>query len=806
MPREKHSRAESAAPPESAVDVNAPRTLRSARNQQLPALYRRVRETVPKNKEQGSVASSVVRFGPPVGQPNSNKKKDRTSKTSNPNDQPVAEGDRHAKEPSSKDKAIVSGMKFGPPVGQLRDDKKKDRTSKAGDQNDKPLIQTRKEHVMPPPAPAPAPAPPSQSSADDEPVTRSKLPGDDIQPSDTRIPCPSSPRGNWPLAHIPPDGSPLAWRKVTINHMQPHVSMGIDEGEEEEDQQESEGPKDEENKAGEGSNTGDEEQYHEAYYEYHSSPGSDSDYSATERKCISQEKNARNLRHGPSRSQGKKTKAPTAGLEKSQLMGWPLKPGPLPVAAAEGIEALQAMVIERAESLGREFGKSRWEIFIAAGLGLKAGHKENPANVYRKWYYAAHEKPENMSMTEFNRIIDVNYKALYDGVADDDYEAREKIWKPIRDFERTLNIPINRTLKSVAARAEAYSVAGEMQILGAVCYVGPEAEGQQVSGLFTGTPAIAKFNNFRDGLRHLGMPKMVSNISAIARKPGETERDRKRRALKILVGERIGPYVPLYTADVADVYDGPTDDELEARAHKSSKKGKDSGDSEGGFDPEWEVHPWRPDWCRLPDDDPRKDTLPLITDIDGEAVSILSDSAAWRPQFNPVHKARRAKEDPAVPSERPCKRTRDDSEDDEAVLNRIWAEYGPEAAHVQIPDNREHTRHDNQKRDPPRPPSTRPQPERHQAGGDHRQDLDQSRRNPAGPSQHRSEQREEHRVRQAKGSRRRSPVNPSPTDDQQNADERSSSPPLSYYDPSYETSQSRSHFYGAPGDVVFHDD
>jgi hypothetical protein len=32
-----------------------------------------------------------------------------------------------------------------------------------------------------------------------------------------------------------------------------------------------------------------------------------------------------------------------------------------------------------------------------------------------------------------------------------------------------------------------------MQILGAVCYVGPEAEGQQVLGLFTGTPAIAKW-------------------------------------------------------------------------------------------------------------------------------------------------------------------------------------------------------------------------------------------------------------------------------------------------------------------------
>jgi hypothetical protein len=55
-------------------------------------------------------------------------------------------------------------------------------------------------------------------------------------------------------------------------------------------------------------------------------------------------------------------------------------------------------------------------------------------------------------VTEFNRIVDVNYKALYDGVADDNYEAREKIWKPIRDFERTLEIPINRTLKSVAAR------------------------------------------------------------------------------------------------------------------------------------------------------------------------------------------------------------------------------------------------------------------------------------------------------------------------------------------------------------------
>jgi hypothetical protein len=212
--------------------------------------------------------------------------------------------------------------------------------------------------------------------------------------------------------------------------------MGFDEGEEEEVPGENEEPQDEGSEAGEGSNTGDEEQYHEAYYERTSTPqvicigpntfffitdqsnsGSDSDYSATERKRISREKKARDQKYGPSKSQGMKTKVPTARPEESvgaskmptsrdeggtlndditeQLKGWPLKPGPLPAEAAEGIEALQTMVIERAEALGREFGKSRREILIAAGLGLKGGRKENPANVYRKWYYATHQKPEN---------------------------------------------------------------------------------------------------------------------------------------------------------------------------------------------------------------------------------------------------------------------------------------------------------------------------------------------------------------------------------------------------------------------------
>jgi hypothetical protein len=114
------------------------------------------------------------------------------------------------------------------------------------------------------------------------------------------------------------------------------------------------------------------------------------------------------------------------------------------------------------------------------------------------------------------------------------------------------------------------------------------------------------------------------------------------------------------------------------------------------------VHPHDIDWCKIPDDDPRKATLPLIIDVDGEAVSVLSDSTAWVvsrdelveskcadlekwPQFNPVHKGRCTKEDPAPTLERPRKRIRDDSEDDEAVLDRIWAECGPEAAHI---DNR----------------------------------------------------------------------------------------------------------------------
>ncbi|KAF9232331.1 hypothetical protein BU15DRAFT_67559 [Melanogaster broomeanus] len=115
---------------------------------------------------------------------------------------------------------------------------------------------------------------------------------------------------------------------------------------------------------------------------------------------------------------------------------------------------------------------------------------------------------------------------------------------------------------------------------------------------------------------------------------------------------------------------GPMEDELEARAQKASKK-----------------------------------------DIDGNPVSVPSNSAAWlqdelvelltlKSGLNMVHGGHNIKEDPCAkedlctkedPPECSWKRARDDSkdDDDEAVLEHIWAKCVPNVADMQVSNHRE---------------------------------------------------------------------------------------------------------------------
>ena len=59
-----------------------------------------------------------------------------------------------------------------------------------------------------------------------------------------------------------------------------------------------------------------------------------------------------------------------------------------------------------------------------------------------------------MTIHQYNRVIDEAYMDLYRGIPLDDDEAREKIWKPIREFASTLDIPIDRTIKSISSKVQ----------------------------------------------------------------------------------------------------------------------------------------------------------------------------------------------------------------------------------------------------------------------------------------------------------------------------------------------------------------
>ena len=57
-------------------------------------------------------------------------------------------------------------------------------------------------------------------------------------------------------------------------------------------------------------------------------------------------------------------------------------------------------------------------------------------------------------MNQYNRVVDEAYKDLFKGIPLDDDDAREKIWKPIREFASTPDISINRTIKSISSRVQ----------------------------------------------------------------------------------------------------------------------------------------------------------------------------------------------------------------------------------------------------------------------------------------------------------------------------------------------------------------
>lgn len=77
---------------------------------------------------------------------------------------------------------------------------------------------------------------------------------------------------------------------------------------------------------------------------------------------------------------------------------WVCVSGPLPQAARDEAQKLGRYIVKQANSLGRKYKKSRREIMLAAGLGVRTSRPDDSLiNIYRRWY-ATHYPNEKRCM------------------------------------------------------------------------------------------------------------------------------------------------------------------------------------------------------------------------------------------------------------------------------------------------------------------------------------------------------------------------------------------------------------------------
>ncbi|KIO01261.1 hypothetical protein M404DRAFT_28803 [Pisolithus tinctorius Marx 270] len=184
------------------------------------------------------------------------------------------------------------------------------------------------------------------------------------------------------------------------------------------------------------------------------------------------------------------------------------KPGNLSTAVLDEIRAFAKDVKTMAEELGRWHGRSTRDILVAAGFSVKASHtKINEANLFRLWYWAMQPKPDGADRNSINNLITKEYNTLMIGIPKDDFAARRERLKAVYEWsESSSTVPTNRSVKSIAARVdnaktqfsglvEAWSNLEDIEIVGAVMYVGQDPAGRQTSGIFGGSEMIRNFIN-----------------------------------------------------------------------------------------------------------------------------------------------------------------------------------------------------------------------------------------------------------------------------------------------------------------------
>jgi hypothetical protein len=71
---------------------------------------------------------------------------------------------------------------------------------------------------------------------------------------------------------------------------------------------------------------------------------------------------------------------------------WEIVSGPFSNAARLEAQQFGLLVSEMAEKIARKYKKSRREVMLAAGLGVRAARARNPFNMFKKWYAHHHSR------------------------------------------------------------------------------------------------------------------------------------------------------------------------------------------------------------------------------------------------------------------------------------------------------------------------------------------------------------------------------------------------------------------------------
>ncbi|KAI6009633.1 hypothetical protein F5J12DRAFT_782131 [Pisolithus orientalis] len=148
------------------------------------------------------------------------------------------------------------------------------------------------------------------------------------------------------------------------------------------------------------------------------------------------------------------------------------KLGNLSTAALDEICAFVKDIKMTAEELGWQCRRSTCDILVTAGFSVKASHtKINEANLFCSWYWATQPKPDG-------------------GIPKDDFMARREKLKAIYEWTR-----VDNAKTQFSGLAEVWSNLEDIEIVGAVMYVGQDPAGHQTSGVFGGSEMIRNFIN-----------------------------------------------------------------------------------------------------------------------------------------------------------------------------------------------------------------------------------------------------------------------------------------------------------------------